>query len=100
MIMFSLSHFAYTPSFSDKKRAYQYKTTTTATTHSISNESQWRYNASLQPQTLGLLKTIKWGNNIPYTALNQIMSMQVFSHNRYQVTYLTVTQRKRERDIA
>ena len=25
--------------FSDKKRAYQYKTTTTLTTHSISNES-------------------------------------------------------------
>ena len=67
--------------FSDKKRAYQYKTTTTLTTHSISNESQWRYNASLQTLTLGLLETINWSNNIAYTAWNVIMSTQVFINN-------------------
>ena len=30
--------------------------------------SQWRYKASLETLILGLLATIKWGNNIAYTA--------------------------------
>ena len=67
-LTFRLSHFDYTPYSVIRNVRMSVKQQQQRLRLTPFRMSQWRYKASLETLILGLLETIKWGNNIAYTA--------------------------------